>query len=185
MLGAVLALRLPADVAVTIGTRQAALVVEDTRFNPAVQLLSELEFSVGVALPLGEPPSGLVEPPFPRHVLGAEVGVALGAVKQSATIGNTNYRGLTMRSMIASGGWRSPSGAGVEVGGRAVFATYDLTNALFFFPEAYLAPLVRVPLSRASAVEWSIPLSWQFRVDLAIAFSVGVQARLALEFGAP
>lgn len=164
----------PADIAVTVSTSQAALVVQDTRFNPAVQLASDLTAGFGTIIQIGE---------SARAGIGA--GIGLGAVRQSEVNGGVVYRGMATRHLSLESWFSLASGMGVRLAGKAVLASYELTTLLFFYPEISLAPQFTLPIGPRSAVTWSLPISYQFRQDLQFALSAGVLASWHLEFNAP
>lgn len=167
---------LPADLAVTVGSRHAALVVQDTRFDPAVQLVSDVALGLGAQWELRGGRAG---------TFGTGLGVRVSRVSRSTAFGGYYYRGLAVRSLALSGAWTSPSGAGVRIAGSASFASYALTTLLFFYPEVEVAPTLRTRLTERARVEWALPVFYQFRQDLAYAVGVGLRATVALEFSSP
>lgn len=180
VLVAVTVLCLPADIAVTVGNRQAALVIQDTRFDPAVQLMSEL--TLGVGLRSGRAPAGTAYPGPAAFLAG---GVAVGLVSQSRALSGYVYRGLATRSIWLSGAWASRSGVGIELTARAVLASYQLTSLLSFYPEVEIAPTFATARGERYAIEWSAPIFTQFRRDLTYAIGFGISGRLALEISSP
>ena len=173
---AIAAAGLPADLAVTVGSRHAALVVQDTRFDPAVQLASEVGAGVGGQWKLRGGRAGAI---------AAGLGLAVASVGPSTAFAGYFYRGLAVRSLTVTGAWTSPSGVGVRVGAAASFASYALTTLLFFYPEVEIAPTLRMRLAKRIRVDWALPVFYQFRQDLAYAVGIGLRATVALEFSSP
>ena len=176
---------LPADLAVTVGSRHAALVVQDTRFDPAVQLVSDV--ALGVAW----------EWRFPRRpgVFTAQPTVGIGRIGRSTAFSGYYYRAVALRSLgldlhlvgSPTVGRGSPRAnvVGARLGGHAVLASYEMTSLLFFYPELELAITMRSRLSDRVRVDWALPVFYQFRQDLAYAVGVGLRATVALEFSSP
>ncbi len=173
---AIAAAGLPADLAVTVGSRHAALVVQDTRFDRAVQLVSEARAGVGGQWKLRGGRAGAI---------AADAGLAVASVGRSAAFAGCFYRSLVVRSLTVTGAWTSPSGVGVRVGAAASFASYSSTTLLFFYPEVEIAPTLRLRLTERIRVDWALPLFSQFRQDLAYAVGVGLRATVGLEFSSP
>lgn len=166
--------RASADIAVTVGSRQAALVVQDTRFEPAVQLLTETGIGTQIHRAFE---SGAA--------IAFDGGIAIGRISPSAPFGGYFYRGLSLRGAALSGEFVAAGGAGVRVSTRAVWGSYELTTLLFFYPEIELAPTFRMRLGDRLRVDWALPVFYQFRQDLAYAFGLGLSGRLSLEFQTP
>ncbi len=165
---------LPADISLTVGSRQAALIVQHTHFDPAVQLLSELELGAGGVWSLD---------PGARLRLGA--GVSIGMIQRSALLAGYRYRGVTTRSAWVSAGWTSRANVGFTVAGRAVAASYELTTLLFFYPEIEAGPELTIFLGPHVRIDWALPFFYQFRNDLDLAAGVALRGSLGLEFRSP
>lgn len=167
-------LHLPADIAVAVGSREAALVVQDTRFQPGVQLLTELSVGVIHAWRLAE-----------VHVVSVGGGATIGAVGSSAVRTGYLYRGLATRALWLAAGWTARDGLGLSLTGRAALGSYQMTTLLFFYPEVELAPTFRMRLGDVVRIDWAMPVFYQFRRDLAYAVGIGISARLGLEISPP
>ncbi len=165
---------LPADVSVTIATRQAALLVQDTPFAPALQLLNELQLGIGLRPGVG-----------PIAGIRAGAGVGVGYVGASRMLGGYRYRGLVTRNLWISGGWSFASGLRLTGTGRAALASYELTSLVFSYAEIELAAGLTTIIGRAARIEWSIPFFYQFRHDVDYAAGVGLRGAFALEFSSP
>lgn len=176
---------LPADLAVTVGSRHAALVVQDTRFDPAVQLVSDV--AIGLAWDWWLPSR--------PGVFTVEPSLGVGRIGRSRTLDGYFYRGVAVRSLgleLQLAGWpgvgrgsRAANVVGARLTGRAVLASYELTSLLFFYPELELALTLRTRLGERVRIDWAMPLFYQFRRDLAYAFGAGFSTTIALEFSSP
>lgn len=153
----------------TIGSRQAVLVVQDTSFDPAVQLLSQADAAIGM-----------------QH-RGLEWGtsVSLATVKASLAIRGTIYRGFSFTQAGVYARWTAENGLGVTLRGAGAFATYSQTRRLFFYPTLTVAPHWRIPLFQDVVIMWSLPLFYQFRHDLAYSFGAGIRGQLRLHVPSP
>ncbi len=171
---AVMVAELPADLSVTVATRQAALMVQDTQFAAAVQLLNELQLGFGIRTG-SHPVAGL------RTAAGVGVG-HLGASRMQA---GYRYRGLVTRSLWIAGGWAFENGLGFMAQGRANLAAYELTSVIFSYAEVELGPSLTSPIGRHARLEWSVPFVYQFRRDVDLAMGVGVRGAFVLEFSPP
>ncbi|MFP4113734.1 MAG: hypothetical protein ACOC2Y_06110 [Spirochaetota bacterium] len=181
--------RLAADIAVTAGSRQTALVVQVTPFNVGAQLLSEIALGFDHTWVFGET-DGSLHAPSARNRAANEVtlsgGLAVGSVSASALVQDGSlYRGLATRTIWLAGAWRSPGGAGAALAVRAVAASYAMTTRLLFYPEIEVAPLYRLRVGDSAYIDWSVPIFRQFRADLTISGGVGISGRLGLEISPP
>lgn len=171
---AVMVAELPADFSVTVATRQAALMVQDTHFAPAVQLLNELQVGLGFR-------AGV----HPVAGFRADAGVGVGHVGASRMQRGYRYRGLVTRSLWIASGWVFENGFGFMAQGRANLAAYELTSVIFSYVEVELAPRLTLSVGRHAKLEWSVPFVYQFRHDVDFAMGVGVRGALVLEFSPP
>ena len=169
VLVAVLVSPLPADLSVSFGSRQAALVVQDTRFPVAIQLLSGLEAGMAVGGP----------------TLTVDLHVALESAKGSMPTGGTLYRGVVHRTVALGASWQLSSGIGVRASGTGTLASYQTTRLLFFFPAVELAPWLRLPVGSSADLEWSLPVAYHARPDLTVAAVIGLRARLLVSIQEP
>ena len=163
-----------ADVSVTIASRHAVVVVQDTRFDAGVQLGTEIAVGIEAHRPLGDRARG-----------GVGTAIALGTTLQSAGLGGYVYRGLATRSASIYGWVTLPGGTGAIGGVNLALGSYDLTTLLFFFPEVSVGPMFTTRLSETLSVYWAVPVTYQFRADLAYALSIGIYGRLSVDFRSP
>lgn len=119
------------------------------------------------------------------NAIVAEAGISVGRVGRSTALGGYYYRGLALRSLGLGAAWVAGGGPGLRAGARAVFASYELTTLLFFYPEVAFGPTLRTRLSERVRIDWAMPVFYQFRHDLAYAVGVGLQGTLSLEFSPP
>jgi hypothetical protein len=173
---AVAALQASADVGIVVGSRQAALVVQDTRFDPAVQLVTETRAGAGASWMLGGGTAGLLT------VQGA---LGVGVVSQSRVFDSYVYRGLALRTLSTAVEWIAPRGFSIGLEGRATLASYRSTSLLFFYPDVALMSGYAVRLGSRTRIVWSVPVTYSFREDLAYAVSAGLDARLVVDFRTP
>ncbi|MFW6293889.1 MAG: hypothetical protein ACOC7V_16435 [Spirochaetota bacterium] len=171
---AVALIPLSADIAFVAASHHAALVAKDTRFEPGLQLLSEVRTGIGTSRDL----KGSLR-------LQIDGGLALGAVGPSLPADGVVYRGLLTRGVWLSGGIVSSSGLGWSLGGRVTLASYEWTTLISLHTELELAAVLALPITDRLAVHWSLPLFYQFRRDLQHAFGIALRAGIRLEIRAP
>ena len=149
-----------AELLMVAGSDHDALLAQDTRFDARLQLQSSLQFGVGARWKSG------VE-------LAGGISVA-NAVPTSAAPGYS-YAGWTGRSAWARIGLVGPGGLpegmlrGIRATVYGVFAGYDATYLLSFFPVVEIAPTLHIPLAGNITASIGLPLGWQIRRDLGIA----------------
>jgi hypothetical protein len=152
---------------VHLDVQQGALVAKDTLFPISVQLLARCGVGMGFGL---------------RPAVRIDLGAGLTYVRPSAIVAGVQYRGFISREITALLSFISPeTGIGVSAGGSVSFGTYDETTALFFYPSATVAPVFALALGDRLALEWSIPISYTFRQDVALALSVGFASSLRVD----
>lgn len=144
-----------AELMIIAGSDHVALLAQDTRFDPRLQLQSSLQFGVGV-----------------HSVSGFEFAGGVGltrATPTSAVIGYT-YAGWTGRTAWTRIGYVCPdrSPMGVQLTAYGVLAGYDATYLLSFFPILEFAPTVQVPLTRGAVASIGLPFGWEIRRDLGL-----------------
>ncbi len=137
------------------GSDNAALLAQDTRFDPRLQLQSSLQFGVGV-----------------HFVSGFEFAGGIGVVRAiptSPAVGYS-YAGWTGRTTWSRIGYVRPgrSPLGVQFSAYGVLAGYDATYLLSFFPILELAPTLQIPLTRGAVVSVELPIGWEIRRDLGL-----------------
>ena len=164
---------LSADIAVTVGSRQAGLVVKDTRFDPGLQLASELRLGVGGSLDLTD-----------AWEIQLDGGASVGTVRASANRAGVVYRGLTTRSLWLTGALLGQASRGLAVTLLGGLASYELSSLIAVHGEVQVAPLLTTTIAGGLSIRWSIPLSYQFRDDLQYSFGLGLRADLRVEISA-
>ena len=137
------------------GSDTAALLAQDTRFDPRLQLQSAVRLGIGV-----HSPSGI------------ELAGGIGVTRASPTspaIGYS-YPGWTGRTAWARVGYIRPgrSPIGILLTAYGVLAGYDATYLLSFFPTLELAPMVHVQLAGRAVASIGLPIGWEIRRDLGI-----------------
>ena len=163
----------PRGLMIVAGTGHSALLAQDTRFEPRLQLQSTVR--AGVAIPVG------------RETLVA-AGFAFEHANASSAEGGIIYSAWTGRSL-----WTrleyvpqdTPAALRFSLSGTLM--SYDSSFLLSFFPALRLGPLLRLPLSRhAAAVFWT-HLEYQRRQDLVVAnrslpgtFALGASCEIEL-----
>ena len=167
---AVAAYRVPADLAITAASRQSALIVKDTQFDRSVQLQTDLDLGVRAIRAVNADTE-----------VSLEAGAGLGAVGPSAIASGYRYRGLATRGVYVSAGWIPQEGIGGFLAVRAVLASYTSTSLLFFYPEVEFSPALSTPIGQRVRLDWTLPISYQFRTDLQYAFSFGLRTTFRLE----
>lgn len=150
------------------------LFAQDTRFDLGVQLGSEI--GLGIERRWS----------FANEVdAGFGGGAAVGMVLQSSGLNGVVYRGIATRSIWLQGWATGSAGIGGSLGVTLNLASYELTSLLFFFPEVIVGPTFATRITDRASIMWAIPLSYQFRSDLDVAFSAGLTGRLAVDFRSP
>lgn len=137
------------------GAGQAALLAQNTPFDPRLQLHSSLR--AGVGLTLG------------RHVAFL-TGVGVERANPSSLEAGYAYPAWTGRTLWARVELRTPAS---PFGGRltlaGTLAGYDSTYLVFFFPSLEAGPVLMVPLKDGLRITVELRLGYQIRQDLAIA----------------
>ena len=169
MLVAVLVSPVFADLSFSFGSRLAALVVQDTPFPPAVQLLSGL----GAGMSAGGPQ------------LTADLSLDVAYAPDRLPVEGSVYRGIVLRTIGLGASWTPVAGLGIRASGVLALAGYRATRLLFFFPGVELAPMLTHRIGRWTRLEWSLPVSYHFRRDMRIAAAVGIQARITARLEHP
>jgi hypothetical protein len=156
---------LPAQVGMELAARQGIVVVQDRPFEPAVQLLSEIDAGIVVRLQSLELTTG--------------AGVAYQPASPLSASG-IQYRGLVLRTAWLGGSYGF--GGAVSVGAqlRATLATYELTSLLFFYPEARVAVELSAQQMTGAPIVFDLWTGYQFRRDLTLSFTAGIGARFRL-----
>ena len=144
-----------AELMIIAGSNNAALLAQDTPFNPRLQLQSSVQFGIGA-----------------HSASGVEFAGGIGlkhATPTSAAVGYT-YPGWTGRTAWTRIGYvrpdRSPLGVQFTVFG--VLAGYDATYLLSFFPIVEVAPTVQIPLIGSAVASIGLPIGWEIRRDLGL-----------------
>ncbi len=144
-----------AELMIIAGSDNAALLVQDTRFDPRLQLQSSLQLGVGM-----------------HSIGGFEFAGGVGvsrATPTSPAIGYS-YAGWTGRTVWTRIGYfrsdRSPMGVRLTVHG--VLAGYDATYLLSFFPILEFTPTIRFPLTGSAVGTVGLPIAWEIRRDLGL-----------------
>ena len=160
-----------AEVSAELHASTAALLVEDSPFQPAVQLLTGLDTVVRVA--------------FGRHLhdalhpvalfAGLGVGSLLPSRPDSAGV---VYRGLTIRSVMVGVERPIRHWLSAEIAIRAAVASYRFTSVLIGFPELSVGPTFVVAAGPATRIRWHAYVSRQFRSDVGYAYATGIRAAL-------
>jgi len=157
------------------GSDTAALLAQDTRFDPRLQLQSALRLGIGI-----HSPSGI------------EFAGGIGVTRASPTSPAIGYRypGWTGRTAWARVGYIRPgrSPIGIMLTAYGVLAGYDATYLLSFFPTLELSPAVHFQLAGKTVASIGLPIGWEIRRDLGIrigetlvlpgAFYVGLSAEV-------
>lgn len=156
---------LPAQIGAELAARHAVVVVEDSPFAPAIQLLSEADLGMMIAF----------------GTWGVSFGAGVGYLSPSAITGDgIVYRGVVIRSAWLRGTVALDSSFDASASARAALGEYALTPLLFFYPD------VRVSLDYHVTRESSVPAvvqiwgGYQFRQDLSVSFMLGVGTRVRL-----
>ncbi len=144
-----------AELMIIAGSDNAALLAQDTRFDPRLQLQSSLQFGVGV-----------------HSASGIEFAGGIGVARATPTslaVGDS-YAGWTGRTAWTRIGYVRPdrSPMGVQLTAYGVLAGYDATYLLSFFPVLEFAPTLQVPLTGGAAVSIGLPFGWEIRRDLGL-----------------
>ncbi|MCK4514026.1 MAG: hypothetical protein KAU31_02150 [Spirochaetaceae bacterium] len=144
-----------AELMIIAGSDNVALLAQDTRFDPRLQLQSSLQFGVGA-----------------HSVSGFELAGGIGiarAIPTSPAVGYS-YAGWTGRTAWTRIGYVRPdrSPMGVQLTAYGVLAGYDATYLLSFFPILEFAPTLQVPLTGGAVVSIGLPIGWEIRHDLGL-----------------
>lgn len=156
------------------GSDNSALLVQDTRFDPRLQLQSSVRFGGGTRF---------------RNGLRIAAGFGLTRTLPSSAVVGYVYPGWIGREawlMIgyADDGWVADSfgprnaaperdmAFGVELDLAGVLAGYDATYLLSFFPTIGLTPIIVIALGPRTTAACGLAVEWQIRRDLALANSL-------------
>ncbi len=148
------------------GAGHAALLAQDTRFEPRLQLHSSLSGGLGTQL---------------GRLFSVATGLAVEYALASSAAGGYVYpawtgRTLWLRADLLPG--VGMMGARLKVSG--VLASYESTFLIFFFPSVSMGPVFRLPLSASAWISADAHVRYQIREDLSIA---GTNVPGALLFG--
>ena len=148
-------------------------MVKDTRFEPGLQLASELRLGLGGSVDL----AGTGE-------IQIDGGASIGTVGASGSPAGVVYRGLATRALWMAGALVGGTGRGLAVTVVGSLASYELSTLVAVHGEVEIAALWTTEIARRLSIRWSVPVSYQFRDDLQYGVGLGLRADLRVEISA-
>ena len=141
---------------IVAGSDSAALLAQDTRFDPRLHLRSAVRLGIGAGF-----------------TWGGEFATGVALVRASPTSADPGYgyAGWTGRAFWVRMGYFRPSRArfGVSLAASGVLAGFDSTYLITFFPVVEVSPALLITLPRDATATISIPIGWDLRRDLGLA----------------
>jgi hypothetical protein len=136
------------------GTSQAALLAQNTPFEPRLQLHTALRAGVGTTL-------------GPAFRFAA--GFGLERAVSTRLVDGYSYTGWTGRTLWMRLGYEPPDGSlGVEATAHGVLVGFDDSYLLLFFPAVDVGPYYRVALFSRTSLKITLRIGYEFRQDLVL-----------------
>ncbi len=168
-----------AEVSAELHASTGALLVEDSPFKPAVQLLTGLDAVLRVAFGADTRKTGHGRAPDSLEAVALFVGIGVGShLPSRPDSAGIVYRGLTVRSVLAGVERPVRRWLSAEVSVRAAVANYRFTSVLIGYPELSIGPTFIVRSGATTRIRWHAYVARQFRADVNYAYAAGLRAAI-------